>query len=229
MSRRVAAIGRDEPFADALAAEATAAGIRFWRSPRPIEPSAALAMKLDAMVLDLATLERSGWPYLERICAALPEMGVLVCTEGATLGERLRGLRLGADGWLTKPTDAEEMIARAEAITRRRGDEGEPEGPLSVGRLHLRPAERRAFLGESDLALSRQEFDLLFAFARTDGEVVERGEIYRRAWGYQMAPGDRSVDTFVGRLRAKLAPLSPQHSYISTHFRVGYRFDSGTG
>jgi DNA-binding response OmpR family regulator len=221
----VAAVDRDGAFLAGLAAHAAAAGLGFWRSEEPIEPAAVASMKLDAMVLDPGALGRGGWAYLERICAAMPELGVVVCTDRSTLGQRVRGLRLGADDWLTKPAHPEEAIARAEAVLRPRRERAIPERPFEIGDLWLRPDEHRAFLHGRDLELSRQEFDLLAVLARTTGEVLDRETIYRRAWGYAMVPGDRSVDAFVARLRAKLADRAPDHTYIHTHFRIGYRFE----
>ena len=73
--------------------------------------------------------------------------------------------------------------------------------------------------------LTRREFELLQTLAEAEGKVLEREEIYQRVWGYAMAHGDRSVDVFIRKLRAKLQKHSPSWSYIHTHFGVGYRFE----
>jgi DNA-binding response OmpR family regulator len=223
----MAVIDLDDAFVAGLGARAGAAGLGFWRSQGSIGPATALSMKLDVLVLDPAALGQGCWDYLERIRGSLPAIGVLVCTGRSTVAERVRGLRLGADDWLTKPAVPDEVIARAQAIVRPRRVAADTQRPFEVGDLRLEPEERRAFLGGRDLELSRQEFDLLNALGRTTGEVVDRETIYRRAWGYAMAPGDRSVDTFIARLRAKLAVHRSDHTYIHTHFRIGYRFDPG--
>jgi DNA-binding response OmpR family regulator len=222
---RVAVIDGDPSFVAALSAHATSAGVGFWRSSLPIEPATALAMKLDAMVVDPRALGGSALRYLEQMRTAVPDLGLLVCGGRSTVEERVRGLRLCADDWLTKPIDPEEVIARAQAVSRGRRAEAGPGEPFEVGGLSIHPADRRAFLAGHELELSCQEFDLLATLAQTTGEVLARKTIYRRAWGYAMAPGDRSVDTFVARLRAKLASIRPDHTYIHTHFRIGYRFE----
>ena len=77
-------------------------------------------MRLNALVVDLGMLGPEAWSFLERVCTALPGMGVVVCTGRSSVAQRVRGLRLGADDWLTKPCHPEELIARVEAVVRRR-------------------------------------------------------------------------------------------------------------
>src|ERR687895_1901547 len=79
-----------------------------------------VAMRLNALVVDLGMLGPEAWGFLERVCTALPGMGVVVCTGRSSVAQRVRGLRLGADDWLTKPCHPEELIARVEAVARRR-------------------------------------------------------------------------------------------------------------
>ncbi|HEU4943718.1 MAG TPA: response regulator transcription factor, partial [Solirubrobacterales bacterium] len=184
--------------------------------------------KLNALVVDPAVLGTHGWEFLERVCQTLPDLAVLVCTQGATVAQRVRGLRLGVDDWITKPAHPEEAIARIEAVSRRRR-RGRPDGgdavPLAAGDLHIRPDRFQAFAGEVNLDLTRREFELLHLLAEERGQVLEREAIYQRVWGYAMAHGDRSVDVFIRKLRQKLEKRSPGWRYIHTHFGVGYRFD----
>ena len=77
-------------------------------------------MKLNALLLDPALLGEEGWAYLERVCGMLPDLGVVVCTGRSTVAQRVRGLRLGVDDWITKPCHPEEAMARIEAVSRRR-------------------------------------------------------------------------------------------------------------
>jgi DNA-binding response OmpR family regulator len=165
--------------------------------------------------------------YLERVCGSLPDLGVVVCTGRSTVAQRVRGLRLGVDDWITKPCHPEEAMARVEAVSRR-GRRGRPEpdnAPIVSAELEIRGDQFQAFAGGTSLDLTRREFELLHLLADARGQVLERETIYQRVWGYAMAHGDRSVDVFIRKLRQKLEKHSPNWGYIHTHFGVGYRFD----
>jgi DNA-binding response OmpR family regulator len=143
------------------------------------------------------------------------------------VAQRVRGLRIGADDWINKPAHAEEVVARIEAVVRRRrrGQARPDAAPLVAGELEIRPDQYQAFVAGRTLELTRREFELLNTLAEASGRVIEREEIYQRVWGYAMAHGDRSVDVFVRKLRSKLQQHSPEWDYIHTHFGVGYRFE----
>jgi DNA-binding response OmpR family regulator len=148
------------------------------------------------------------------------------------VAQRVRGLRIGADDWLSKPCHPEELIARIEAVVRRRRrSEARSDGPVVAGELKIRADQFQAFVGDASVELTRREFELIDLLSKAEGRVLEREEIYQRVWGYAMARGDRSVDVFVRKLRQKLEKASPDWRYIHTHFGVGYRFapDSANG
>jgi DNA-binding response OmpR family regulator len=192
----------------------------------PVPPDALVAMRLNALVIDLELLGPQGWAYLERICQTLPGLGVVVCTGRSSVAQRVRGLRLGADDWLTKPCHPEELIARVEAVVRRR-KRSEPRaetGARTVGELEIRRDQFQAFVDGTSIDLTRREFELITLLADAEGQVLQREEMYQRVWGYAMAHGDRSVDVFVRKLRQKLKRRSPGWRYIHTHFGIGYRF-----
>src|SRR4051812_32961046 len=197
---------------------------RVLASAVPVET--VVAMRLSALVVDLTTLGPQGWEYLERVCSELPGVGVVVCTGQSTVAQRVRGLRLGADDWLSKPCHPEELIARVEAVVRRRrrADARAERGPVAAGELEIRSDRFQAFVDGGSVDLTRREFELIELLAGSEGRVLEREEIYQRVWGYAMARGDRSVDVFVRKLRQKLEKASPEWRYIHTHFGVGYRF-----
>ena len=192
----------------------------------PVAPDALVAMRLSALVVDLAVLGPQGWAWLERTCAALPGLGVVVCTGPSTVAQRVRGLRLGADDWVSKPCHPEEVIARLESVVRRRrrAEARVDAAPVVAGELEVRADQFQAFCHGRSLDLTRREFELIELLANARGRVLEREEIYQRVWGYTMARGDRSVDVFVRKLRQKLEKASPDWRYIHTHFGVGYRF-----
>jgi DNA-binding response OmpR family regulator len=155
-------------------------------------------------------------------------MGIIVCCERSTVAQRVRGLRLGADDWIGKPCHPEEVIARVEAVVRRRkrtGSSGDTRR-VTAGELEVRPDQFQAYVGGQNLELTRREFELLHLLAGSPSQVLQREEIYQRVWGYTMAHGDRSVDVFVRKLRQKLEAASPAWRYIHTHFGIGYRFQA---
>ena len=224
---RLAVIDNDSGFVRVLANRIESAGWQHRQLASAVAPEELIAMKLGAVVFDPAALGEDGWPYLERICGALPDLAVVVCTGPSSVAQRVRGLRLGADDWVSKPCHPEEVIARIEAISRRRRrSRAETDvGPLVAGELEIRADQFQAFVSGESVDLTRREFELLVLLADAKGQVLERETIYQRVWGYAMAHGDRSVDVFVRKLRQKLQKRSPGWSYIHTHFGVGYRFD----
>jgi DNA-binding response OmpR family regulator len=175
--------------------------------------------------MDLAVLGPSGWDYLERVCSRLPGLAVIVCTGPSSVAQRVRGLRLGADAWISKPCHAEELICVVEAAVRRHRRNEMPtlDAAARYGEITVRPDLYQAYANEVSLELTAREFEILHLLTGSD-RVLRREEIYERVWGYAMAHGDRSVDVFVRKLRQKLRAASPNWSYIHTHFGVGYRF-----
>jgi DNA-binding response OmpR family regulator len=187
-----------------------------------------VAMRLNALVVDLEMLGPDAWSFLDRVCSELPGMGVIVCTGRSSVAQRVRGLRFGADDWLTKPCHPEELIARVEAVVRRRRRTavGTATGPVLAGELEIRADQFQAFVGDDSVDLTRREFEVLQLLTDAKGQVLEREQIYQSVWGYAMARGDRSVDVFVRKVRQKLEKASPNWEYIHTHFGIGYRFDA---
>jgi DNA-binding response OmpR family regulator len=226
-TNRLAVIDTDSGFLKVLANRLEMAGWQHRVLSTPVSPEELVAMKLNAVVIDLRVLDSDGWDYVERVCGMLPELGVIVCTGQSTVAQRVRGLRLGADDWIGKPCHPEEVIARIEAVVRRRrrSQVNSEVGPLIAGELEIRPDQFQAFVAGGSLDLTRREFELLQLLAEAKGSVLEREAIYQRVWGYAMAHGDRSVDVFVRKLRQKLEKGSPSWRYIHTHFGIGYRFD----
>ncbi len=224
---RLAVIDDDSGFVTVLSKRTEAAGWQQRVLSSAIPPEELVAMKLNALLVDLAVLGDEAWDYLGRVCEMLPDLGVVVCTGRSTVAQRVRGLRLGVDDWIGKPCHPEEAMARIEAVSRRRRSSRADvdSGPLVVGELEVRADQFQAFVGEGSLDLTRREFELLLLLAGTAGQVLEREAIYQRVWGYAMAHGDRSVDVFIRKLRQKLQKRSPGWRYIHTHFGVGYRFD----
>lgn len=223
---RVAVIDNDSGFIRVLTNRMDSAGWQHRVLASAVPPQELIAMKVNAVVVDLGVMGDEGWSYLERITGLLPDLGVIVCASGATVSQRVRGLRIGADDWISKPCHPEEVIARIEAVgrRRRRHQSNKDIGPMVVGEIEVRSDQFQAFVSGQSIDLTRREFELLQLLAESEGNVLEREAIYQHVWGYEMAHGDRSVDVFIRKLRHKLEKRSPGFSYIHTHFGVGYRF-----
>jgi DNA-binding response OmpR family regulator len=224
---RLAVIDADSGFVRVLAKRVGEMGWQHRVLTAPPRPEELLSMRVHALIVDLSLLGPSGWEFLERVCDTVPSLGVIVCTGQSSVAQRVRGLRIGADDWITKPCHPQEVIARVEAVVRRRKrTTGTSEaGPLVAGELEIRADQFQAFVGGQSIDLTRREFELLHLLAKARGRVLERDEIYQHVWGYAMVHGDRSVDVFVRKVRQKIERFSPGWTYIHTHFGIGYRFE----
>ncbi|HUA11788.1 MAG TPA: response regulator transcription factor [Solirubrobacteraceae bacterium] len=223
---RIAILDRDSGFIQVLAKRLESIDCEYRVLASPVPPEQIAAMRLSALVVNLAVLGPQAWSWLERVCEAMPELGVIVCTEQSTVAQRVRGLKLGADDWIAKPCHPLEVIARVESIVRRRRRASKRSASEQVvaGEVEIRPDRFQAFVASQSIDLTRREFELIELLASAEGRVLEREEIYSRLWGYAMVRGDRSVDVFVRKLRQKLEKASPGWRYIHTHFGIGYRF-----
>ena len=136
---RLAVIDSDSGFVRVFLKRAEGVGWEYRALTAPPPTDDLLAMRLNAVVVDLAILGPRAWEFLERLCGSMPGLGVVVCTGQSTVAQRVRGLRLGADDWITKPCHPEEVVARVEAVVRRRKRAGTrvDAGPVSYTHLTL--------------------------------------------------------------------------------------------
>ena len=224
---RVAVIDNDSGFLQVLSKRLDAVGWEYRVLSSAVSPERLVAMRLHALIVDFALLSGESGDYLRRVCTRLPGLGVIVCTGPSSVAQRVSGLRVGADAWITKPCHPEELLALVEAVVRRhrRGEMPTLEQTIEVGEITIRPDLHQAYAGRASLDLTAREFEILQLLSQAE-RVLRREEIYERVWGYAMAHGDRSVDVFVGKLRQKLRAGSPEWTYIHTHFGIGYRFEA---
>jgi DNA-binding response OmpR family regulator len=224
---RLAILDSDSGFVQVLVNRADSMGWQHRRLESAPRPEEFDAMRVNALVVDLALLGPGAWDFLEAVATAAPSLGIVVVTGRSSVAQRVRGLRMGADDWLTKPCHPEEALARVEAVVRRRKQANRriDQAAVEAGELQIRADQFQAFAGGRSAELTRREFEVLELLAGVEGKVLQREEIYQQVWGYSMAHGDRSVDVFVRKLRQKLEAASPHWLYIHTHFGVGYRFD----
>ncbi len=191
-------------------------GLRLFRQHRP-----------DLVILDLMLPQMDGWRVLEEIRADDARVPVMVCSARTSEFDRVHGLEMGADDYVTKPFSVKELVARVSAHLRRVESYRRPEGDrvIHAGPLVVDPDQVQAFVDGSPVGLTPREFEVLHVLARQEGKPLPRERIYREAWGYEMMRGDRSVDVFVRKLRQKLKAAAPDATFVQTHYGVGYRFE----
>ncbi len=226
---RIAVVDRDTSFLKVLGKRLDAAGWEHRVLPSGAPAVELVKMKLNALLVDLSVLgHEDGWEFLERVSGLMPGLGIIVLGQDSTVAQRVRALRIGADDWIAKPCHPEEVMARVEAVVRRRrrARPDNEQGPMVIGEVEVRSDQFQAYVAGRTLDLTRREFELLNTLTEAAGKVLEREEIYRRVWGYEMAHGDRSVDVFVRKLRSKIQRQSSGWNYIHTHFGIGYRFEA---
>lgn len=188
---------------------------------------AARDTKPDLVILDLMLPELDGFRVLRALREDGGDIPILILTARGEEADKVRGLRLGADDYVTKPFGLLELLARVEALLRRtRGGaapESSPGAVLRFGDVEVHPASRVVHRNGVALELAPKEFELLMALAQARGAVVSRLDLMRQVWGYSAAVVTRTVDTHVAELRRKLEadPAAPRH--ILTVRKVGYR------
>src|ERR1044072_8554244 len=160
---RLAVVDSDSGFLQALPRRLEAAGWQHRVRASPVPLDAMVAMRLNAVVLDLAVLGPQGWSYLDKLCTRLPHLGVIVCTGQSSVAQRVRGLRLGADDWVTQPCHPEELIARVEAVVRRRkrADVRVEKGPTVVGEVEIRADQFQGFVAGVSVELTRRDDEVI--------------------------------------------------------------------
>ena len=185
----------------------------------------ATTQPYDALVLDIMLPGKDGLSILRNLRERKMALPVILLTARSELNERLEGLNLGADDYLTKPFHIEELIARLHAVTRRAA--GTSQSILAVADLKMNLLTREVTRGKETLELTTREFSLLEHLLRSPGRVLTRVEICERVWDYNFDPGTNLVDVYVQRLRKKVDGDSPK-KLIETIRGVGYRIKAGT-
>lgn len=197
--------------------------------------AAATEGGFDFVVLDWMLPGQDGLTILQAIRRHSPSTPVLMLTARSSEIDRVLGLEIGADDYLTKPFSPREMVARVKAVLRRgeaRKSVGEtaPEGPLhEVAGLRVDPGRREASLDGRLLQLTAKEFDLLAQFASHPGRVYSRAELLDLVWGYGHDGYEHTVNSHINRLRAKLEDDPGHPSRILTVWGVGYKLAEGHG
>jgi len=177
----------------------------------------------DLVVLDLMLPDVSGTEICRQLRAD-PELGrlpVIMLTAKSDEVDRVVGLELGADDYVTKPFSPRELMLRVRAVLRRRSPGAPAQGVLSHGVLRLDPTRHRCHVDGEEVELTAKEFDLLHGLMQRPGRVMTRDQLIDAVWGSDVAVTTRTIDTHLKRLREKLGPAG---CLIETVRGVGYRF-----
>ena len=188
----------------------------------------AVSLPYDLIVLDVVLPRLSGTELCQRLRAGASDTLILMLTARSSEFDRVLGLELGADDYLTKPFSFRELQARVKALLRRkergRGAVRPSANPIEAGALVIDAENRTATFEEQPLHLTLKEFDLLLQFARHPGKVYTRTQLLDLVWGYGYEGLEHTVNSHINRLRNKLEPDPANPEYIQTVWGVGYRF-----
>ena len=174
------------------------------------------------MVLDLMLPEVDGWEVCRRVRAGkeAPELPIIMLTARDEDVDKIVGLELGADDYMTKPFNPRELVARVKAILRRAQPSAPTPGPIHVGDVTIDPARREAVIAGQSVTLRPKEFDLLATMAEHRGIVLSREKLLELVWGYDFYGETRTVDVHIAHLRKRLADSTVE---IETVLSVGYK------
>ena len=185
--------------------------------------AAVHADPVDLLVLDVMMPGVDGLGVARVLRAEHDRTPILMLTARVETPDRVAGLDAGADDYLAKPFEPDELLARLRALLRRAAvvpEEAGEEGPLRVGELRLDTRARRVWRGEREIELSKTEFDLLELLMRNAGIVLDHANIYDRIWGYDFGPESKNLAVYISYLRRKLEDGGPP--MIQTVRGVGY-------
>jgi len=183
----------------------------------------------DLIILDLMLPGMDGFRVLRALRDEGRRLPILVLTARGEEGDKVRGLRLGADDYVTKPFGVLELLARVEALFRRAGAAAMVPATLAererFGDVEVVPASRAVLRQGKAVTLTPKEYDLLIALLRRRGAVASRTELLTEVWGYSASVLSRTVDTHVAELRSKLEQDPAQPKHILTVRKAGYRLE----
>ena len=179
----------------------------------------------DLIVLDIMMPCWTGLDILEELRRRGEKVPVLILSARNRTPDKVEGLGLGADDYMTKPFDLPELIARIEVMLRRRHSENQDVPKLLFGEIEIDRSARRVLVRGEKIELSAKEFDLLYLLAATPGQVFTRDTILERIWGWDYDGTTRTIDNFVASLRKKIGGRASK--YIKTVPRVGYKIEVG--
>ncbi len=188
----------------------------------------ALADSYDLVILDLMLPGKDGLEICRELRNQPAYTPILMLTAKGSEMDRVLGLEMGADDYLTKPFSVRELVARARAIFRRvdslASTERVEEEKVDLGHLHINRASRSVSLHEQEVELTAKEFELLWHFVQHPGQVFTRSQLLDSVWGYGHDGYEHTVNSHINRLRAKIETNPSRPDFILTVWGVGYKF-----
>jgi len=194
----------------------------------------AQAGEHDLIILDLMLPGIDGLEICRRVRSQADYTPILMLTARTSEFDRVLGLELGADDYLTKPFSVLELVARVKALFRRMEalasqDELAENAPFRVGDLSIEPDKRSVEVRGQAVQLTAKEFDLLLHFARYPGRVFTRAQLLDQVWGYGHEGYEHTVNSHINRLRSKIEEDPAKPRYVLTVWGIGYRFSEPEG
>ena len=186
--------------------------------------------RCDLVILDLMLPDMDGLELCQQLRALSDYTPILMLTSKSSEADRILGLELGADDYLTKPFSVMELLARVKAILRRvrgpgpQNDKHHADEIVRTDELVIDRARHRVLLRDQEVTLTAREFDLLLHFAQSPGRVYTRTQLLDSVWGYGHVGYEHTVNSHINRLRAKIEADPAQPRYILTVWGVGYKF-----
>jgi DNA-binding response OmpR family regulator len=183
----------------------------------------------DAVVLDLMLPKMDGLAVCRELREKAHQLPILMLTAKDDVVDKVLGLEMGADDYITKPFSLRELEARIKSVLRRSRTPASLDGvkdevPVIRGRLRIDPARREVTIGERQVDLTPKEFDLLRLFAGNPGRVFPRKYLLEKIWDYSYEGYDRTIDSHINRLRAKIEENPENPQMVLTVWGIGYKF-----
>ncbi|MCA1636497.1 MAG: response regulator transcription factor [Acidobacteria bacterium] len=190
---------------------------------------AALSERPDAIVLDLMLPKMDGLAVCRELREKASYIPILMLTAKDDVVDKVLGLEMGADDYITKPFSLRELEARIKSVMRRvravtHSEGTNEETPITRGRLRIDPAKREVTVGERQIELTPKEFELLRLFASNPGRVFPRKYLLEKIWDYSYEGYDRTIDSHINRLRAKIEDNPENPQMVLTVWGIGYKF-----
>ncbi|MCQ8850188.1 response regulator transcription factor [Alteromonas sp. CI.11.F.A3] len=192
----------------------------------------ALSDEYAIVILDVMLPSMSGLDICRKVRDALPMQSIIMLTSKTSETDRVLGLELGADDYMTKPFSVRELQARVRSQLRKyhvvqqtQATQPQADTPLTLGRLTIDQRNHQVFLSEEELVLTATEFELLHHLASHPGQVFSRSQLLESVWGYHHSGYEHTVNSHINRLRSKLENDATAPQIVQTVWGVGYKFN----